>query len=407
MLKDINLVIVTSVMHYQSGDSLVAYGPYVREIDAWAELFGSIVIAAPCSTAIPPADCLAFASRRISVRPVTHAGGSTFGAKLRQLLVLPKLVAELCAVLYEADAIHVRCPGNLGLLGAVLAPIFSSKRFAKYAGQWGSYVGEPRTSALQRWILRSRWWNAPVTVYGRHVNQPSHIVPFFTSILDGAQIERAREVANGRSHLRTVPLRILYVGRLSKQKNIDVLISAVADLRNQGSALDCTIIGEGAERPNLDDLARASGAADIVHFVGGLSHEAVLRYYEQADVLVLASETEGWPKAIAEAMAFGVVCIGSDRGLVSRMLSEGRGLTVVPRDVIGLKARLRDVASHADEFASMRMAAASWSQQFSLAGLREALRCLLETRWGSPANVKSADKFTYACQVDANSVGNL
>ena len=87
------------------------------------------------------------------------------------------------------------------------------------------------------------------------------------------------------------------------------------------------------EYDSLQKLASERGVLDRVHFAGGVEFDQVFDFYEQSHVLVLASETEGWPKAIAEAMACGVVCVGSDRGLVPWMLGEGRGFTVEPGDV--------------------------------------------------------------------------
>lgn len=381
MLKSVNLVIISSVRHYKEGDSLFAYGPYVREIDVWAELFASVVIAAPCRVGPPPGDCLPFSSKRISIHGISETGGDTIGAKLRQIAMLPKLVVELCSVMHRADAIHVRCPGNLGLLGVLLAPLFSNRRIAKYAGEWRGYPREPWTIVLQRLLLRSRWWGAPVTVYGSHHNQPAHVVPFFTSVLDDSQMAAGRRAAKCRAPLAGTHLHLLFVGRLTTSRNVDVLIQAVAGLIDEGVALECTIVGDGPEGPDLRRSAAASSAADHVHFVGAIPHDSVLRYYENADVLVLASETEGWGKSLVEAMAFGLVCIGSNRGPVPEMLGEGRGLIVLPRDVSALAEHLRNIAHNPTEFMPMRTAAAQWGQRFTLSGLRDALRDLLESQW--------------------------
>jgi glycosyltransferase involved in cell wall biosynthesis len=377
----IDLLVVSHVVHYRKNGALFAYGPYVLEMDMWAQIFDRIVIAAPCRNELPPDDCVPFASTGIAVHTITETGGERLAAKLKQLLMVPKLVVELWAVMKKADAIHVRCPGNLGLLGAVLAPLFTERRIAKYAGQWTGFAGEPKTVALQRWLLRSRWWGAPVTVYGAHYDEPPHVVPFFTSILDDAQMARARNAAVTRRPLNGSDLHVVYVGRLSQQKNVDVLIKAVAALRQEGLVLDCTIIGDGAEGPALRLLASTSAAADRIHFTGAVPLDDVLAHYEKTDVLVLASSTEGWGKSIVEAMAFGVICIGSSDGPVPEMFSHGRGLTIRPRDTTALADHLRAIALDPAKFMDMRKAAATWGQQFSLSGLRNALSDLLDSRW--------------------------
>lgn len=390
----VDLLIISSAVHYVDGDRVFGLGSYAREIDIWAQLFARVVVAAPCRQGRPPGDYLPFSSSsQISIHPISETGGDRFTAKLKQFVMLPKLLIELCSLMKDAEAIHVRCPGNLGLLGVLLAPLFSDRRIAKYAGQWGGFRGEPWTVALQRWLLGSRWWGAPVTVYGSYPDQPGHVVSFFTSILDDSQIDRARRAAKSRTTLAGPHLHVLYVGRLSRPKNVDVLIQAVANLRDEDTLLECTIVGDGPEGPALRQLAAASSAADCVHFEGAVAFDRVLQYYEKADVLVLASESEGWGKSMVEAMAFGLVCVGSNGGPVPEMLSDGRGLIVAPRDVDGLAAHLRDIALNPTEFMPMRRAAARWGEQFSLSALRNALRNLLSARWDyTPPSVSMRDQ---------------
>lgn len=377
------LVIVETTIHYHYQGQLSAYGPYAREIDIWADLFPEVLIAAPCRDEMPPGDCVPFTRPNISILPQKETGGQTLKKKVTQLASLPSLAWGLNRALRQADAIHVRCPGNLGLLGVLLAPLFSRHLVAKYAGLWKSYPGEPRTYRLQRAILCSPWWRGPVTVYGRWPNQPPNVIPFFTSILTDEQMARAR-VAARRKKIYD-PLRVLYVGRLSAAKNVDVLLKAMAVLRAEGIRTECAIVGHGPEREALETLCAELGLADRVKFTGGVDFEEVLGFYEQSDVLVLASQSEGWGKAIVEGMAFGLICIGSEQG-VPEMLGEGRGITVEPGNVEALADALRAIVTAPQDYDLMRENATLWGQQYSLEGLREALHQLLTTHWNISLN---------------------
>jgi glycosyltransferase involved in cell wall biosynthesis len=175
---------------------------------------------------------------------------------------------------------------------------------------------------------------------------------------------------------------VLFVGRLSTAKNVHVLVDAIQAVTAGGQRVACTIVGEGPERSALEQRATDNGVADCVALAGGMSFDGVLDYYERADVLVLASETEGWPKAIAEAMAFGVVCIGSNRGLVTWMLGDGRGIVVPPGEAAPLAAALTDICLRPAEYDLMRARAAAWAQQHSLDSFKDALGHVLTTRWG-------------------------
>lgn len=374
------LLVVSHVSHYRDQASIYAYGPYVREMNAWCDLFPEVVIAAPCRRGRGAGDALAFSRENVRMFPIPPSGGETVRAKIVQMFLLPWIVLRLCIAMAKADAIHVRCPGNLGLLGVVLGPLFSKLLIAKYAGQWSGYSEEARSVRLQRWLLASRWWRGIVTVYGRWPNQPDHVVPFFTSVMTREQVVRAKKIASMDKPLE--PLSIVFVGRLSKAKNVDQLIEAVALLAKQGIDLRCRIVGQGAEEESLHQLATRHGLDDRIEFAGGVEYDRVFDFHEQAHVLVLASETEGWPKAIAEAMACGLVCIGTNRGLVPWMLSEGRGFTVEPGDAGGLSEILRQLAIDVEERHRVSRRAAEFGQRYSLDSLREALAALMSDRWG-------------------------
>ncbi|HYE72144.1 MAG TPA: hypothetical protein VEF04_02395, partial [Blastocatellia bacterium] len=206
------LLVISHVVHYLHDGVLYAYGPYAREIDIWADLFPEVMIASPCRMEPPPQDAIPFTRSNVSIKPQLETGGDALSEKAKQLLTLPVHFYNLCIAIRQADAVHVRCPGNLGLMGALLAPIFSRHLIAKYAGQWNGYANEPFTVKLQRKVLSSRWWRGPVTVYGEWPKQPDHIIPFFTSMMEASQVKLAQTYAS-RKKLE-MPLRILFSGRL-------------------------------------------------------------------------------------------------------------------------------------------------------------------------------------------------
>ncbi len=382
------LLIVSHCIHYEHAGQLWSYGPYTREIDLWADLFPEVRIACPVRHQPPPGDCVAFSRPNIALHPIAEAGGDHVAAKFGLLLHLPSMIAGLTAGMRWADAIHVRCPGNLGMLGAVMAPLFSRRIVAKYAGSWMAVPGEELSARFQRFLLRT-WFRGPVTVYGDWPNQPSHIVPFFTSLTSEAQMDRARRAVQARKLDGRV--RLLFTGRLSKAKNIDCMLEAAAAAKARGADPECTVIGDGPEREALESLAVKLGIADRVHFTGGVDFDTVIEHLERSDALVLTSQTEGWPKSAAEAMAFGLICIGSNRGYFRTMLA-GRGIAVEPRDVGALTEAIVDLAANPEKYETMRGLAAEWAQQFSMEGLREAIRALLEQKWSVRLSVAEPER---------------
>ena len=376
------LAIITAAPHFEWEGRLWSHTPYVREIDLWSHLFDRVVLVGPTEPGPPPGDCIPFESTRVQLRAVPATGGDHLRDKVRQLLLLPVLAWRIVRACATTDATHVRCPGNVGLIGILVAPMLTRRLVAKYAGQWNGFPGEKWTVRLQRAVLASRWWRGPVTVYGEWPGQPRHVVPFFTSVLSDEQIERAR--ASRRPARSPGEIRLLYVGRLSGPKHVDALIRAVALLVRKGISVTASIVGDGAERTELERLARDEGVARLVHFVGAVGIDEVLAHYEQADTLVLISQSEGWPKAIAEAMTFGLVCVGSARGMVPQMLGDGRGIVVDPGDHIALAEALEVLALDPARADAMAERASTWGRRHSLEQLEAAIAALLREWWGEP-----------------------
>lgn len=104
-------------------------------------------------------------------------------------------------------------------------------------------------------------------------------------------------------------------------KGEDVLLHALAECRSGELDVGLTLVGDGRERSWLEALARRLHLEDVVHFVGQLpSGEAVRRELDRADLFILPSRQEGVPRAMIEAMARGLPCIGSTVGGIPELL---------------------------------------------------------------------------------------
>jgi glycosyltransferase involved in cell wall biosynthesis len=132
------------------------------------------------------------------------------------------------------------------------------------------------------------------------------------------------------------PKRILYVGRLSAEKNLRTLVTATSYV---GDDVGITMVGSGTLRNELEAQARELHVA--VEFPGVVDQRRLPEVYGAADVFVLASFTEGHPKVLLEAMACGVPCVASDcAGNRSLVTHERTGLLFDPKDPRDLKSSL-------------------------------------------------------------------
>jgi len=116
--------------------------------------------------------------------------------------------------------------------------------------------------------------------------------------------------------------RFVLVGSMEQMyKGVDILIGAVAMLRSRNVDVRAVIVGDGRFRSKLEDYAHQLQVHDVIDFVGHMaSREQVDKYLDEADVFVLPSRTEGLPRAMIEAMARGLPCIGSSVGGIPELL---------------------------------------------------------------------------------------
>lgn len=110
----------------------------------------------------------------------------------------------------------------------------------------------------------------------------------------------------------------LSVGNLVPLKGHDLAIRAVAEIPE----LHLWIVGGGPERGRLEALAHRLGVAERVRFLGVVPHECMPTVYSAADVLVLASEREGWPNVLLEAMACGARVVTTKVSDVTEIVTE-------------------------------------------------------------------------------------
>ncbi len=372
------MLVVSAVIHHRWHGALHGYTPYVREIDAWSHLFDEVRIIGPVIDGPPPDDCAPFTSQNVTIAEVPATGGEGLAATAIQALQIPSLGRRLAAQMRWADAIQVRSPSNLGVLALPLAPLFARRLHCKYAGMWGAFEGEPWSSRFQRRVLVSSWWHGPVSVYGPAPTDPPKVHDSFSTALTEAQLAVPRppdERPDGS------PLRVLFVGRLSEAKNVDTVIRAIAKVRQGVDRCILEIIGSGPMRPALETLVDDLDLRHAVTFRGALPVDEVLSAYRRSDVLALVSESEGWPKVIVEAMAFGVVVIGNDRGMVPKIVADGRGFSIASGDAESLARVLLGLSRDPGAGRAVAEEAAAWARPFSLEQFADDLSALLLEEW--------------------------
>ena len=130
------------------------------------------------------------------------------------------------------------------------------------------------------------------------------------------------------------------------------------------------MVGDGKHKNELEARVRALGLADRVSFLGELPAGAQVReQLDKADLFVLPSYTEGLPRAMVEAMARGLPCIGSTVGGIPELLP-GEDM-VLPGDVTALAEKIRDVLLDPNRLSRMAERNLEKARQYSGQILRD------------------------------------
>lgn len=129
-----------------------------------------------------------------------------------------------------------------------------------------------------------------------------------------------------------LPIKILNVGSLTIKKGHRYLIEALSLVQKENpNSFILDIVGDGAERENLEKLAKEMSLENKITFFGQLASEQVKEKYISSDIFILPSLWEGSPNVLLEAMSYGLVCISARVSGAVGMIEEGVSGFLVPK----------------------------------------------------------------------------
>ena len=222
------------------------------------------------------------------------------------------------------DVAHLSTPGPMGLLGMRLARDRGAPVCGTYHTDFPRYVRDLTQSPE----LEEATWAFMVWFYGQMdlvaVPSPSTGGDL---IARGIDPERIRVVGRGVEQStfspahRSETLRrdwgakpetpvLLYVGRISKEKNLPLLADAALELNRQGSPAKLVMVGDGPYRPEMETRLAGTNAL----FTGVLHGHELSTAFASADLFVFPSVTDTFGRVIIEAQASGLPVLVSDQG---------------------------------------------------------------------------------------------
>jgi len=274
-------------------------------------------------------------------------------ADTRSLQTLQRLAAH-------ADVIHVHS-AKAGFLGRLAAYLRGRRRSCVFTPHgWSFWAADGAEGQLYVRLerLAARWCGAIVALSADErdaglaagVGRPE----LYRVIPNGVRLER---FALPRAPVRG---RILMVGRLAPPKRPDLAVRALAAVRAEIPEAELQIVGDGPLR--AEQLAGQLGVTEAVRFLG--YREDVPELLATAECALLASDYEGCPLAVVEAMAAGVAVVATDTGGVGELVGQGstgalgsgaNGLTWALRNVLADPARAAALGEQGRRVAEERL----------------------------------------------------
>ncbi|MDR2588055.1 MAG: glycosyltransferase family 4 protein [Spirochaetales bacterium] len=146
------------------------------------------------------------------------------------------------------------------------------------------------------------------------------------------------------------PVRLIMVARFQAQKDHPALLAALAGLCEENWTLE--LVGDGPDREKTRELAEKLNAARRIDFAG--QRRDISARLAEADVFVLASKWEGFPRSILEAMRAGLPVVASDVGGCGESVVEGvTGYLVAKENPEALRERIRELIKSPEKRRSM------------------------------------------------------
>ena len=275
---------------------------------------------------------------------------------------------------FKADLIHFHSPLTIAMQGIVSSRMLG----IPLVGTFHTFFAEPeylRVVGLEYWrgLVKACWWynnllyNACDVIVSPSKWTAADLIQHnarteVVIIPNGVETSRYAKIVRCEKQLPfALPAdaeTVIYVGRLSREKSIDIIIKAMERVFPLHPRAHLLIIGDGPARLDLESYVQDHGLNGKVTFAGMIKNDFLLEsgLLSQAKVFATASTSENQPMTILEAMIFGLPIIGVNAKGIPEMI-EGNGFVCPPEDPEAMAACLLTLLT--DEELRLRMSGVS------------------------------------------------
>ncbi len=327
------LTIISHTPHFQKDGEFYSWGPTLRELNSLTRLFSIIFHLAPLHNSQITSGYAQIENKKIRFIPLKHAGGKSLIDKIDILLKMPNNLITIHKYCNQSDWIQFRAPSNLGIYVLPYLSYFCSKnRWVKYAGSWGKKDGTFFYRLQKEW-LSNNIQKCRVTINGKWANQKKHCLSFENPCLTNNELYLSKIISKKKTY--DTSLKICFVGHLESNKGLEKLLLALKFDFRKLNYEKVYVVGDGSKKQYYLELAKTISDVKI-DFIGEVNKSSLDKIYEKCHLLVLPSKSEGFPKVIAEAGAYGCVPVVSKVGSINHYINSNNGYLLnqnIPKNI--------------------------------------------------------------------------
>lgn len=251
------------------------------------------------------------------------------------LINFTKMRKEMCKILQIKDAVYLcRIPGNIGHTAIKILQNANKSYGVEVVGDpWDVFSGNSLKQPIRK-LFRLVSYNrlkhdvkfskAALFVTEKYLQKrykPS-TSSFTIGISDVILTEEDFFSPSERLKISNEIFTIISVGSLEQMyKSPHILLKSIKQVIDKGYKLHLNWLGEGKFKKPMIDFAREIGLEKYVSFHGNVGKNEILEQFKKSNLFVLISQTEGLPRAMVEAMASSLPCIGSKAGGIPELIS--------------------------------------------------------------------------------------
>ncbi len=358
--KEPSLAIISDTSISSKNNYYSAFEPVVREVEHLAKLVNSV-------------DWIGYHAKKTSLRnhkipnstninllPMERSGGDSFLKKVQILFYFPIYFLNIAKIINKNDIVYLRGPSVPALLAIFISFFKKNKIYLyKYAGGW-ELKNIPLSYNFQRWILNKQ--NNILTIVSFSSKNSKYIFEMPNPCLNKKDIKNGYLSMKDKNKYKRI--NVCFVGRCEKSKGIFEVLETLNILSNNDIIRNCFIVGSGKLQYLNTRLNKK--AKKLTTFCGVLTRSQLNRIYSKSNFILLPSKSEGFPKVLAEAAAYGCIPVVSKLPGVEKILKHNQeGLILNDTNPSHIAELLTRTSINENEVRRLAKKAHFWSLKFS------------------------------------------